>query len=107
MKTRNHETFDRVEVLDTGELLVGLSGAGSPTFQYVRRAAAGVYWEPTMRGFKSTPMREWSASQWFSHILSVVRSEVGIELVPADAISFKGVSEMDKREIQQTASRTE
>jgi hypothetical protein len=105
MDERAHETFDRVEVLDTGELLVGLAGTGNPSYQHVYRAAAGVYWEPTMRGFKSTPMREWSASRWFSHIVSVVRSEIGVELVPADIISWGGLSETDKGEIQQAALR--
>jgi hypothetical protein len=58
-----------------------------------------------MRGFKSTPMREWSPSRWFSHIVSVVRSEIGVELVPADIISWGGLSEMDKSEIEQAALR--
>ena len=105
MDKRDRETFDRVEVLDTGELLVGLAGAGNPSYQHVYRAAAGVYWEPTMRGFKSTPMREWSASRNFSHIVSVVRSEIGVELVPANVISSGRLSEIDKGEIQQAALR--
>ena len=101
----DRESFDRVEVLDTGELLVGLAGAGNPSYQHVYRAAAGVYWEPKMRGFKSTPMREWSALRCFSHIVSVVRSEIGVELVPAEVISWRSLSEIDKGEIQQAALR--
>jgi hypothetical protein len=105
MNAENREFIDRLEILDTGELLVGLSGVGNPAYQYVYRAAAGVYWEPTLIGFKSTPIKEWSASRWFSHIVSVVRSEIGIELILADAVSWGRLSETDKVEIEQAVSQ--
>jgi hypothetical protein len=103
MNACEREVFDRVEILDTGELLVGLSGAGSPAYQHVYRAAAGVYWDPGLNGFKSTPIREWSVPRWFSHLVSVVRSEIGVELVPADAIRWGRLSEQDKLDIERTA----
>jgi hypothetical protein len=37
--------------------------------------------------------------------VSVVRSEIGVELVPADIISWGALSEMDKSEIEQAALR--
>jgi hypothetical protein len=107
MDRRDRETIDRVEVLDTGELFVGIAGAGNPAYEFVYRMAAGVSWDPTMRGFKSTPMKEWSASRWFSHIVAVVHSEFGVALVPADAIAWRSLSEMDQSEIRQAALRAQ
>lgn len=105
MNPGNRESIDRLEILDTGELLVGLSGVGNPAYRHVYRAAAGVYWDPTLVGFKSTPIRQWSASRWFSHIVSVVRSEIGVDLMLADSVSWGRLSETDKAEIEHSVSQ--
>jgi hypothetical protein len=105
MHRRDHETFDRVELLDSGALFVGLAGTGDPDYQFVYRAAAGVSWDPLLRGFRSEPMREWPAARWFSHIVSVVRSELGVHLVPANDVSWKNLSEPGRSEIQRVALR--
>ena len=104
MRWPDREKIDRVEVLDSGELLVGLAGAGNAAYQHIYRAAAGVSWEPSLRGFKSTPMREWSAARWFAHIVTAVRGEFGLELVLAEVIDWRGVSDLDRRAIEQAAS---
>lgn len=93
-------TVDRVETLDTGELFLGLAGPGNPTYEYVYRAAAGVYWDATMRGFKSTPMRKQSASWWYSHIVAVVRSELDIELKLGSDVEWRNLSEADQDQIK-------
>lgn len=95
----DQETVDRVEMLDTGELLLGLAGAGNPTFEYVYRAAAGVYWDASMGGFKSTPMQARSASWWYSHMVAVVRSELNVELKLGNDVAWRNLSEFERDEI--------
>ena len=89
----HRETIDRVEARDTGELFVGVAGAGSPAYEYVYRAAAGVYWDASTRGFRSTPMDGRSAAWWYSHIVDVVRSELGVELALGREVKWRNVSE--------------
>jgi len=96
----NREMINRVEVLYTGELLLGLKGDGNSDYQYVYREAAGVYWDQEKRGFKSTPMKEWSCSQWFSQIVDVVRTGLDIELYLGANAVWINVPEHDKAEIQ-------
>jgi hypothetical protein len=96
----NHEIINRVEVLDTGELLLGLEGQGHPMYQSVYREAAGVYWDQDRLGFKSTPMKERSCPQWFKQIVGVVRSGLGVELILGANVSWINVSEQQKAEIQ-------
>lgn len=94
------ETVDRVDALDTGELFLGLVGAGDPTYVYVYRAAAGVYWDASRRGFKSTPMQDRSASWWYSHMVAVVRSELDVELKLGKDVAWRNVSEAERDEIR-------
>lgn len=94
-----NETINRIEVLDTGELLLGLDGHGKPMYQYVYREAAGVYWDQTRHGFKSTQMEDWSCAQWYQQIVSVVRSGLGIQLSLADHVAWLNVPENEKVEI--------
>ena len=95
----DRETINKVEVMDTGELLLILEGNGKPMYQYIYREAAGVYWDEKFHGFKSTPLKEWSCSKWFSHIINVVKSGLGVELQLSSQASWKNVPEQDKTEI--------
>ena len=95
----NRETINRVEVLDTGELFLGIEGQGNPMYQHVYREAAGVYWDEIRFGFKSTPMRDWTCSTWYKQIISVARY-VGVELALADNVIWSGVPENEKAEIR-------
>jgi hypothetical protein len=96
----NHEIINKVEVLNTGEFLLGLEGQGHPMYQYVYREAAGVYWDRDRLGFKSTPMKEWSCAQWFKQIVGVVRSGLGVELILGTDVIWVNVPEQQKAEIQ-------
>ncbi|WP_127347363.1 hypothetical protein [Pseudidiomarina mangrovi] len=95
----DRETVNSIEVLDTGELFLGLEGRGKPMYQHVYREAAGVYWDETRSGFKSTPMKDWSYSQWYKQIVAIVRY-IGVELALADDVTWSGVSEEEKAEIE-------
>lgn len=89
------EKINRIEILDSGELFVGIEGDGDPSYQYVYREAAGVYWDSSRKGFKSTELKNWTAPQWFAHILDIVLY-VGVELEMGEKITWKDVSEADK-----------
>lgn len=96
--------ISKVEVLATGELLLGLEAKGEAWYQHVYRGAAGVYWDEAKNGFKSTPMREMSCSQWYSHIFAVVRSELGVELTLAAQVAWCNVDDQERIAIQHAAS---
>jgi hypothetical protein len=93
-------TINKVEVLATGELLLGLEAKGEAWYQHVYRGAAGVYWDGDKNGFKSTPMKEMSASQWFGQIVCVVRSELGVKLVLSDQAAWCNVEDQERIAIQ-------
>jgi hypothetical protein len=97
------EYIDRIEILDTGEFFLGLEGEGKPDYQFVYREASGVYWEPILKGFKSTALKEWRPSEWFSHMVDIVRIGVGVELVLCDSIQWRGISEEEKALIESHA----
>lgn len=94
------ETINRIELLDTGELLLGIEGHGKSMYQHVYREAAGVYWDQSKHGFKSTPINEWSCSQWYKHILEIVRIGFGVELTLSETVVWINVPEQEQKKIQ-------
>lgn len=97
------ELIDRVELLDTGELLIGLASEGTAEYEHVYRAAGGVNWDRSMRGFRSSPIRQWSLPQWYVHVVSIVRDELGVDLELGDAVSWRNIPERDRQDIQRVA----
>lgn len=95
------ETVNSIEVNDQGELLLLLESGGNPMYQYIYREAAGVYWDQEHGGFKSTPIKGLSCSQWFSHIVQVVKSGLSVELQLSHNAKWQSVPENDKNEIVQ------
>ena len=93
------EYINRIEILDSGELFLGIESQGKGRYQYVYREGAGVYWEPTLKGFKSTELKDWTPSQWFFHMVDIVRIGVGVSLVLRESIQWKGISDLDKAAI--------
>jgi hypothetical protein len=96
----DQEYINRVEILETGELLLGLKSQGKPIYQFVYREAAGVYWDNNRHGFKSTPMKKWSCSRWFKQIVGVVPSALGVDLVLSPDVAWRNISEQQKKEIK-------
>lgn len=94
------EIINRVEFLDTGELLLGLESKGKSMYQYVYREAAGVYWDEQRHGFKSVPIKEWPYSKWFFHIVGVVKSCLGIELNLGEDIIWRNIPNQEKTAIE-------
>jgi hypothetical protein len=95
----NGEIIVKVEVLNTGELLLGLEGQGKPIYQNVYREAAGVYWDKKRNGFKSTSMKEWSCSKWYKHIVEAVRNELGVQLTLGPNVTWLNIPDHEKAEI--------
>ena len=93
------ETIIKIQVNEAGELFLSVESGGKSMYQQVYREAAGVYWDQENHGFKSTPIKEWSCSQWFSQIVSVVRSGLGVELRLSPNAIWQNITENDKSEI--------
>jgi hypothetical protein len=97
------EVVTAVELLGSGELLLSIDGSGDPSYQMVYREAAGVYWDPDRRGFKSTPLRDWSCADWFSHIVAVVEQGLGVKLRLHPRARWTRVPDQDVSSIRATA----
>lgn len=93
------EYIDRIELLHTGELFLGIRGPGHAGYQHVYREAAGVYWDADKAGFKSTELKNWTPSEWYAHMVEIVRSGLGVELVIAEKVDWKRLTESDMRAI--------
>jgi hypothetical protein len=91
--------IDRVEVFESGQLLVGIEGPGEDWYQYVYRAAASVYWNPSLRGFTIAAIKHWSCVAQYAHLVSVVRQELGVELVLSKDIKWSNVAEDEREKI--------
>jgi len=98
------EVIIKIEVTDGGELLLILEGSGNPMYQYIYREAAGVYWDDNLCGFKSTLLKEWSCSKWFYHIIEIVKSGLGIELLLSTQVLWKNIPEQEKAKIIENMS---
>ena len=90
-----NETIQEIVVNDQKELLLKLIGNGKPMYQYVYREAAGVYWDENQKGFKSTPMKEMTVSEWFLHIKDIVKSGIGIELKIDKNLTWKNIPDSE------------
>ncbi len=93
------ENIIDVSVNDDNELLLKIKGEGKPMYQYIYRAAAGVHWDENNKVFKSSPIKEQNCSDWFTHIISVAQSELGVELRLNKGASWKNVPDTDKVKI--------
>lgn len=86
-----NETIKEIIVNDNDELLLKILGNGSSMYQYNYREAAGVYWDENQKGFKSTPIKEWTVSEWFLHIKDIVKSGLGVDLEMDENLTWNNV----------------
>jgi hypothetical protein len=86
-------------MLETNELFIGIKGKGNSSYQFVYREAVGVYWDENEKGFKSTPMKDWSCVKWFEHIVKTVLDGIGIELKLGSNVSWINIPDEQKAEI--------
>ncbi|WP_299599453.1 hypothetical protein [uncultured Microbulbifer sp.] len=98
------EEISKVEIIENGELYVILKSGGQPTYQYIYREAAEVYWDESQKGFKSPPPRKWRHSEWYQHIVSVAASGLGISLRLTKNTVWSNVPERTKTDIHATTN---
>lgn len=94
------EIIKEIAVNEKNELLLIVIGDGKPMYQYVYREGAGVNWDENQKAFKSTPLREWTVSEWFKHIRDIVKSVVRIELLLAENVIWKNISDTEITKIK-------
>lgn len=74
------EQVEKISIEGDGEILLQLTSGGRPSYQYVYRAARGVYWDNTRQGFTFSAGSD-EPNLWIDHIRKVVEDELGIELI--------------------------
>jgi Integron Cassette Protein Hfx_Cass5 len=94
-----------VEILDSGELFLKLESGSDPSYQYIYREAAAVYWDNERKGFKSSKAPgEWTYTAWYDHIVTTVKSGVGAELKLSSNTQWINVPQEIKSQILQKYS---
>lgn len=88
----------KIEILESGELAIYPS-ALSPSYQYVYRAAMGVYWNEATRRFQA-PHAGYDAKGktvtfWIKLIQSAVQSELGIDLILTKNTQWLNISDAE------------
>ena len=86
------EKIISVELTSNNELSLEVESGGNPFYQYVYREAAGVTWINEEACFRSTPIVDWSAKDWFLQIVKVARS-VSVSLVLSPNVSWINIDE--------------
>ena len=93
------EIIKAVQIDESGEIQILITGEGDPSYQYVYRAAAGVYWDNDKKGFKIKIPEKTEYPKWFKHVVSVVKDEAGINLKLSKDVQWNNVSSQTKNEI--------
>lgn len=94
------ETVSNIEITDDGELLLRLASGGRPSYQYVYRAAAGVYWDQEREAFKFATGKDGDYTNWFAHILKIVEDEIGLQLRLGEEVTWTNVPDEVKDEVR-------
>jgi hypothetical protein len=89
----------KIEVLSSGELVAQPETNDNGTFEYIYRAAAGVYWDKARQGFITPCLKELSYYDWFQRTPSAAASELGVNLKVTNRTRFINVSEGLKSQI--------
>ena len=92
------ESLSLIEILENGEMFLVLASGGKPSYQYIYREAAEVYWDNERKAFKAPVPREWSHSDWYQHIIKVT-TNIGITLVLTKDTNWVNVPAEIKDEI--------
>ncbi len=83
-----------IAISDEGSLLIqpaDHADAKARLYPYIYRAATEVRWNEDQAAFSSPTPKKWSYGQWFLHILSSVKSELGVALVLTDRTAWCNV----------------
>jgi hypothetical protein len=70
----------KIEIDESGKLLVTPIINWNDFFQFIYRAATGVRWNENSKCFVAPVPKEWSQFDWYANIVTSVRSENGVNL---------------------------
>jgi hypothetical protein len=93
------ESVSNIEITNEGVIVIALESGGKPSYQYVYRAAAGVYWDQDRRAFRFATKNDGRYAKWFAHILSVLNDEMGLQLRLAKAVTWTAVPDEVRDEL--------
>jgi hypothetical protein len=97
----SEELISEVQVLESGKLLLRLQSGGRPDYSNIYREGVGVYWEPNLKGFISTDVKEWSYAKWFNHIVNTAAG-CGINMRLSKNTNWLGFPDKDKEEVEKS-----
>jgi hypothetical protein len=75
----------RLEVLSSGEMIIEPDTSETGSFEYIYRAAVGVYWNEDRKAFVTPPAKTRSYGEWLQMARSAVASELGLDLKVTDS----------------------
>jgi hypothetical protein len=75
------ETVSNIEIVNGGALLLRLASGGRPSYQYIYRASAGVYWDQEKYAFKLAARANDDYAKCFAHMLKILEDEMGLQIV--------------------------
>ncbi|MBB1270913.1 hypothetical protein [Shewanella sp. SR44-3] len=96
----SNEIISTIEVLESGKLVICLASGGRPDYSNIYREGVGVYWNEELKGFISTEKKEWSYSEWFTHILKTAKG-CGINCILQQTTSWVNFPDNEKSSILQ------
>ncbi|KQN75302.1 hypothetical protein ASF04_04235 [Duganella sp. Leaf61] len=100
------ETVSNIEIAADGSLLVvGLESGVSQSYQYVYRAAAGVYWDDNVRAFKLDTKNDKRFAHWFAHVCKVLEEEMNVRLHLGNRTAWTNVPNDVRSEIELSHGR--
>lgn len=95
------ETVSNIEIASTdGLLVVRLASGGKPSYQYVYRAAAGIYWDNDTGAFKFKTKSDTRFVHWFAHLCEVLEDEMDLRLRLDGRTTWTNVPSNIQREIE-------
>ncbi len=92
--------ISKIEIDAGGRLLVYPQDGNIPLYEYVYRAAKGVYWNRDMQCLYMKEASDWTYGQIFENIMDAVKSELGISLSIEDESEWKNIADDIKLEIK-------
>ncbi len=97
------ETVLNIEIAIGGELLLRLANRERPSYQYVYRAAAGVYWDQKQHAFKFSARAGDDYVKWFAPILKILEDEMGLQLRLSEEVKWTNIADEAKEKILRIA----
>ena len=94
------EIIKEVCLNEDGELFLLLEGEGKSSYQYIYREAVGIYWDSSAKAFKSTELKDWSCTKWFTHIVETLKNTMDLKLVLSPDVIWQNVPQLDIDDIR-------